>query len=300
MTYVSHLPFFFFSKKKFHGFCSQSILHGGIEPKPYLTGWQLRVPAGTGRIRFHALIKEGGPNLGEFWYPNELTLNEGAPSTAGIRVLLAEPNKSCDDACAAQNMLCVPEVRSLCVPLAHALPQEWSKQQELTSATKQTQTLSSSACRNPLFLRCSDGAAGALQDDDRVCTFANSAQCTSKALPAPPAPTCGATVADKQRLCPCKQDPSKPVLKQTTAAPPPTTGAPPTPASVPMHGVEECTDPPVLGCACKNDADCGRNRCYAGLCIPNGCLYGEVRHRERGGAFRSQQIFCPGWLPVLA
>jgi len=245
----------------FHGHCPKSILHGGLTPKPYLSRWRLKVPFGTGRIKFLCLLKEGGPNLGEFYYPNKLQLDEAKAAEVDVHQWVGEPGASCTDTCAAKNMLCVPEALSVT---------------NAETFDEQTNSFLSPACRQPYFLRCDQSEAGAVQQPERQCVYRSVSQCGASNAKTP---SCDAKPSDtERRVCPCKQDPSKPPL--VTPAPPPPPPPNPTPApGVPLYGATPCKDAPdKLNCGCDIDADCGGGgrRCYVGRCVPGECIYGDV------------------------
>ena len=92
------------STPQVHAPCSNPgvLLQTSAELKPSLLRLSWRAPpAGTGKVTFLALIKEGPANKGEFWYPNyygDLILKETSDSEPNVWIPGLE-QESCTDAC---------------------------------------------------------------------------------------------------------------------------------------------------------------------------------------------------------
>ena len=212
---------------------------------------------GTGPIEFHCLLKEGPPNVGEFWWPNDLMLEEAAPS--GERNVVgatdAQAGLSCDDVCASQNMLCV---------------EERLDDVDSRATFNALVTPFHGTCVMPELTAC-DSAVGMHATGDNKCFYADANGCQGKTIVAP---TCAAKQTDTKRICTCKQDPSKPVIKVTA----PTTTLPRTTA--PIAGTNtlyspKCSNGDAL-CKCSSDNDCKSGTCLSGVCKPSLCLYQDI------------------------
>ena len=82
--------------------CKGTLLHANASPKGLMTTFLFRAPpAGTGAITIDALIKSGGANEGNFWWPkSKLVLQERESPVTGAWVR-SKAGESCSQACSA-------------------------------------------------------------------------------------------------------------------------------------------------------------------------------------------------------
>jgi hypothetical protein len=248
----------------FHSWCPRSVLHSGAELKPYLTQWAFTAPPkGTGTITFRALLKIGVANEGEFYFPNTLTLKEGAgapPKQTWFRA--TKQGQSCDEVCAANcNMKC-----------------DAAQLSAIDTDDKLESTVAPFInCAKPYLVRC--GREGVTSSDDGLCYYHGAAACNTVGISFAAA-TCAfkPTVADVGfRICPCtgsatctqppKTQPTTAATTRRTVTMPPVTSA--APGEVPQPQ-DQCSGAATCAAGCKCESP---RVCEIGLSLVDGvCL----------------------------
>ena len=191
------------SNSHVHTPCSDPgvLLQTSAEEKPSLLQLNWRAPAaGTGRVYFRALIKEGPANHGYFWYPNykgDLTLSEASDPDPNVWISGLE-EESCDDACDRVNKKCTQGMLDL-----------------VDSSTEFVNLIANQiTCNYPILSGCT--AASPLFLSNSQCTFFDP-DCEDFRKDADSS-SCDATPADGHvRLCPCTSDGKVPAAFRNSA-----------------------------------------------------------------------------------
>ena len=210
---------------------SKHIIHKDADLKPFRVQIHYRAPPkGTGKITFHALIKRGDPNTGEFWYPNDasvgkLTLEE-ATETPAPKLALAARGESCAAFCAGRRQVCdAGAMRATAGASADGL---LGMLEPITTASQGV--LAAVACRPPILQSCSSVAPAAKPSSGECWFYRSDASCraitnsgTGAASDLSSVSGCGAGLdpasdqavcevspkdMDTRRLCACKAAPT--------------------------------------------------------------------------------------------
>jgi hypothetical protein len=252
----------------FHSYCPNKVLHASASLKPYLTSWRFMPPSGVDSIKFIALVKVGPANTGEFFYPNDVTLNRiGLGPQPVSKWYRGTVNASCSDVCAKvdDNFVCDPT----------------RLQATDSAAAYENQVAPYVTCRRPLLARCL--AQGLSTNGSRFCSYPDADECRAANLTVTPT-TCDASGVGRNgvRLCPCMCKPGSscnvtpepeppatpvpvtakpPVITKPTVTTKPATTKPPvtksTTAPVTKPGTKAtpiCTQ--TLGCRCGPRGEC--------------------------------------------
>lgn len=132
------------------------IIHRDARLKPFRFQLHFRAPPkGTGRITFHALIKQGDPNTGYFYYPNNETTGRlsllEARAVAAPVLHEAEARQSCVSFCGSRGQTCDAEaMRSLRSSTSVGLLEMLEPISNASAGV-----LSTSLCRPPVLQSCS-------------------------------------------------------------------------------------------------------------------------------------------------
>jgi hypothetical protein len=83
--------------------CTNVVTHASPQPKALHSKFYFTAPAGTGRVTFRVLLKQGGQGRGAFYYPKvPLALGEGpAPPASASRVIVGAAGAACAEVCSA-------------------------------------------------------------------------------------------------------------------------------------------------------------------------------------------------------
>lgn len=184
----------------------------------------------AGPITFHALIKRGDPNTGEFYYPNseqsgKLVLQE-SKATAEPGLHLAARGESCSVFCAARKQVCAPAtMRRAGTASADGLMAMLEP-----IKTSSAGVLSALTCRPPLLQSCSTVAPAVNPATGQCWFYRKDSRCTVITNSQPPSSEsdlsslsgCGGLASDSgeavcditprdmdvRRLCACKAAPA--------------------------------------------------------------------------------------------
>eukprot|EP01129_Flabellula_baltica_P013277 TRINITY_DN6131_c0_g1_i1.p1 TRINITY_DN6131_c0_g1~~TRINITY_DN6131_c0_g1_i1.p1 ORF type:complete len:1020 (+),score=191.04 TRINITY_DN6131_c0_g1_i1:8-3067(+) len=170
--------------------CGENVvLHAGALVKQGRQFFFFRAPAGTGKITFHALVKEGDANVGSFYWPNlqgDISVDEGSVSgaTSWEKTGLGQ---SCSEYCQSKSQYC-----------------DSASFGEITSAQDLEPISSKYGCKLPYLNSCE--GFGAFTDDSNFCYYPQSqSQCDLQKRPYYTT-RCDAKASDVYRFCRCSTD----------------------------------------------------------------------------------------------
>ena len=182
-----------------------AVMHSSAVTKNYHEEFRFRAPAaGTGALRFRAVVKHGETNGGAFYWPSASTSTDG-PVTANdliiqetsttplplLRWLFANAGKSCQEICAAASMSCDGP------HMADALGQSGTAQLLGSAGPSSAYT-----CNMPLLSQngasCDSGKDELHADESGDCFYRSDAVCPKST----PQQLCSTTSAG--RFCACQ------------------------------------------------------------------------------------------------
>ena len=182
-----------------------AVMHSSAVTKNYHEEFRFRAPAaGTGALRFRAIVKHGETNGGAFYWPSASTSTDG-PVTANdliiqetattplplLRWLFAKTGESCQEICAAESMSCDGP------RMADALEQSGTAQLLGSAGPSSAYT-----CNLPLLSQngasCDSGKDELHADERGDCFYRSDAICPTST----PQQLCSTTSAG--RFCACQ------------------------------------------------------------------------------------------------
>lgn len=164
--------------REVQGCLGHALTHSHANPKLSRSVFYFKTPPkGTGTIKFETLLKQGYQGTGNFYWPAiDLTLKEGGISST---TLVAEPGRSCSEACNDVSLACAPTTFQLLI--------------------------STQACM--ITVRTCDGSGPSLAVDPTNSTSTSSRSiCSAPSQTCDQAPpSCGAQNSSQSLVCSCRK-----------------------------------------------------------------------------------------------